>query len=118
MLRRHCNGRGRGCRRSGLWATAPRSSRKTAATNTRRRVLLFKLGKGARELVFDAKRRGLWVHCGRINSLKRYRAMEAIGVDSCDGTFLKFAPTKNLPRMQVWLNDLRDRPAMFKIGEL
>lgn len=73
----------------------------------------FKLGATARSLIFEAKRRGKWVHCGRINSLKRYRAMEALGCDSCDGTKVVFAPDVNLPKVLGWVRDLKDRPALF-----
>lgn len=73
----------------------------------------WKLGSAARELIFEAKRRGKHVHCGRINSLKRYRAMEALGCDSCDGTFLVFGPSLNLPKVLSWARSLEDTPALF-----
>lgn len=77
----------------------------------------FKLGPEGHRVALEAKRRGLWLHCGRVNSKRRCRYAEALGCDSADGTFLKFAPTENHGRMQVWLDDLRDRPAMFTIGD-
>jgi len=46
----------------------------------------FKLGADARELVGEAKRRGLWAHMGRVNSDQRARYAHAIGCDSVDGT--------------------------------
>jgi len=46
----------------------------------------FKLGEHARELVADAKRRGLWAHVGRVNSYRRMRYAHEIGADSVDGT--------------------------------
>jgi hypothetical protein len=49
----------------------------------------WKLGEGARLLVAEAKRRGKWVHMGRVNSLKRMKYAESIGCDSADGTVLK-----------------------------
>jgi hypothetical protein len=49
----------------------------------------WKLGEGARELAGEAKRRGKWVHMGRVNSLRRMRYAESIGCDSADGTVLK-----------------------------
>jgi hypothetical protein len=76
----------------------------------------FKLGAVARRLVHEAKARGLRVHMGRVNSLRRYRYAEAIGCDSADGTFLKFGPAKNLIRMLGWYRDLDNRPALFKMG--
>lgn len=77
----------------------------------------FKLGAGARELITAGKRRGMHVHMGRVNSLKRYRYAEAVGCDSVDGTFLTFAPTKLLPVLLGWARDLEDRPALFKFDE-
>jgi hypothetical protein len=49
----------------------------------------FKLGPSARDLVAEAKRRGKWVHMGRVNTRRRYDYARAIGCDSVDGT--KFA---------------------------
>lgn len=78
---------------------------------------VFKLGPIARRVVYEAKNRGKYVHCGRVNSLRRYRYAEAIGCDSVDGTFLVFGPEKNLPRLLSWYRDLEHRPAMFQIGD-
>lgn len=46
------------------------------------------------ELAAEAKRRGKWVHMGRVNSLRRMRYAEAIGCDSADGTVLKHDPSR------------------------
>lgn len=47
----------------------------------------FKLGPVAAELAREAKRRGLWVHWGRVNSRKRIRHIAETGAaDSCDGS--------------------------------
>jgi hypothetical protein len=46
----------------------------------------WKLGPEARALVAEAKRRGKWVHMGRVNSKKRIAYAKAIGCDSVDGT--------------------------------
>lgn len=62
----------------------------------------WKLGRHARDLVREAKRRGKRVHMGRVNSAKRYRYAEAIGCDSADGTFLTYGPDVNLPRLLAW----------------
>lgn len=66
----------------------------------------WKLGIEARVLVGEARRRGKWVHMGRVNSLKRLRYADAIGCDSADGTFLAFGPDKNLPILLGWLRDV------------
>jgi hypothetical protein len=54
----------------------------------------WKLGPGAEALAREAKRRGKWVHMGRVNSLRRMRYAESIGCDSADGTVLKHDPTR------------------------
>lgn len=70
----------------------------------------WKLGPAARELVAEAKRRGKWVHMGRVNSEKRFRYARAIGCDSADGTYLTRGPDTNLPKLLAWIrgNDQLD----------
>ncbi|HWT25850.1 MAG TPA: hypothetical protein VN213_20260 [Solirubrobacteraceae bacterium] len=58
----------------------------------------FKEGPDAAALIRDARRRGLWVHVGRVNTLRRYRRFQAMGVDSVDGTSLSRWPDLYLPR--------------------
>lgn len=66
----------------------------------------WKLGPEARELTAEARRRGLPVHMGRVNSFKRLAYAEAIGCTSADGTFLTFAPQENLRRLAGWFDKL------------
>jgi hypothetical protein len=62
----------------------------------------FKLGPVAAELVAEAKRRGLWVHVGRVNTRKRASYIASIGADSFDGTsFSRFRHT-HLPNGLAW----------------
>jgi hypothetical protein len=63
----------------------------------------WKLGPGAASLIREAKRRGKWVHMGRVNSGRRYSYAAELGCDSTDGTFLAFGPTVNLPRLLKWV---------------
>lgn len=70
----------------------------------------WKLADSTRQLVLEAKRRGKWVHMGRVNSLRRLRAAEFMGCDSADGTYLKFGPDANLPKLINWLRVLRAQP--------
>lgn len=65
----------------------------------------FKLGLGAKAIE-AGKRRGKHAHMGRVNSFKRLRLAAVLGCDSADGTFLKFAPDINEPRMLHWLDRL------------
>jgi len=44
---------------------------------------------------------------GRVNSGKRFRAAQAGGYDSVDGTFLAFGPKPNLIRLQGWMQQSR-----------
>lgn len=46
----------------------------------------WKLGPSAEALALAAKRRGKWVHMGRVNSARRIRYAASIGCDSVDGT--------------------------------
>lgn len=66
----------------------------------------------APDLVRAAGERGMWCHQGRCNSLKRLRAAQAAGYDSADGTFIKYAPDKNLPQVLLWLRSIERQPAM------
>lgn len=58
----------------------------------------WKLGPVARAFAQEAKRRGLWVHMGRVNSARRLRYAQSIGVDSVDGSGFARFPDAMLPR--------------------
>lgn len=64
----------------------------------------WKLGPAVPGLISEAKARGKWVHCGRVNSRKRWRYMDHLGCDSVDGTYLVFGPKVNLPKLLRWVN--------------
>lgn len=66
----------------------------------------WKLGAGAAACVAEAKRRGKRTHMGRVNSYKRLALAQSWGVDTADGTFLKFGMTQNIPRMLTWFDKL------------
>ena len=66
----------------------------------------WKLSPAAAAIVAEAKRRGKWVHMGRVNSYKRLAYAQEIGCDSADGTFLAFGPRQNLPRLEGWFERL------------
>lgn len=61
----------------------------------------WKLSQAAFAVAAEGRRRGLWVHVGRVNSYRRYRAW-ADHADSCDGTYLAFGPDTNLPKLLTW----------------
>ena len=68
--------------------------------------------RGGRDAVMAAKRRGKKVHMGRCNSLEKLRAAIAIGCDTADGTFLKYAPNHNWGRMKRWFDQLDLQPGL------
>lgn len=74
----------------------------------------WKLGAAVRVLVAEAKRRGKWVHMGRVNSGRRMRHAQVIGCDSSDGTYLSFGPEANLPTLAGWLRHAA-HPTLFTI---
>ncbi len=67
----------------------------------------FKLGRGG-DAILAARKCGKPVHMGRVNSFSRLRLAAAAGCASADGTFLKFAPDINEPRMLRWLDRLAE----------
>lgn len=50
-------------------------------------------------LIAEAKRRGLWVHAGRVCTLRRAEIMAALGVDSFDCSIFSKMPDKFVPWM-------------------
>jgi hypothetical protein len=72
----------------------------------------WKLGPEARSVARTAKRLGLWLHMGRVNSLRRLRYAASIGCDSVDGTFLTYGPDANLPRLLRFLRRA-NQPSLF-----
>lgn len=58
----------------------------------------WKLSRTAERLVHIARARGLWVHVGRVNTLKRVARVEAMKADSIDGSQFSRWPTKYLPQ--------------------
>ena len=55
----------------------------------------WKLSEAVRELVAQARGRGVWVHMGRVNSYRRLRLADHWGVGSVDGTYLAFRARRN-----------------------
>jgi hypothetical protein len=58
----------------------------------------FKLGPDGARAAREAKRRGLWLHMGRVNTANRARYAATIGCDSFDGS--KFSRWRT-----TWLAD-------------
>jgi hypothetical protein len=54
----------------------------------------WKLGQHAIDCIRWAKRLGLPVHVGRVNSQRRFRHFQLVGADFCDGTGPVYAPDR------------------------
>lgn len=73
----------------------------------------WKLSEPAYQLGMAAKRRGKWVHMGRVNGMGRLRAAAGAGFDSADGTKLAFGPDVHLPLVLRWLDTVNAQRGMF-----
>ena len=80
------------------------------------RLAEWKLGLAAAELGAEAIRRGREVHGARVNSGRRVAYMESIGCTTADGTFPKWSPRTNLPRMRRWFTDMADNGVQGVLG--
>jgi hypothetical protein len=72
----------------------------------------FKLGPVAASIAREGKQRGLWVHCGCVNTRRRFRYAADIGCDSVDGTAFSNWPEIKIPKALRWLNDLDRQPSL------
>jgi len=72
----------------------------------------WKLSEAAYRLAAEAKRRGKWVHMGRVNSWRRFRAAAVSGYDSADGTFIAFHPEKCARLVASWHGRIRQQQRM------
>lgn len=64
----------------------------------------WKLSESSYLLAIEAKKRGKWLHMGRVNSLKRMKIANSWGCDSVDGTHLNFGPLEEAKaRVNRWL---------------
>lgn len=91
----------------------------TECPDCRGQLREWKLGPVAASIAAAARRRGVWVHMGRVNSRIRLRYADTIGCDSVDGTYLAFGPHKNLALLLGWLAEIERQPALFEavLGE-
>ena len=65
----------------------------------------WKMGEQAYEIALAARKRGKWVHMGRVNSWDRLDWASRIGCDSADGTFMRYGkPQEMVARLKVWLD--------------
>lgn len=85
----------------------------------------WKIGLAAEELAHRARGHGKWVHMGRVNSMRRMKRARAMGVNSADGTFIKYTrrprardthagerDTRGAVDIHAWGNWLRMNPTL------
>jgi hypothetical protein len=70
----------------------------------------FKESDAVAYLCREAMKRQKWIHCGRVNSLRRLILMQKFGCDSVDGTFVAFGPDKNFPIVVDWIKTVNSQP--------
>jgi len=69
----------------------------------------WKLSESAYKLALEAKKRGKWVHMGRVNSIKRLEIARLYGCDSVDGSgFSRFPDTKIPPSLEYLETPLQE----------
>lgn len=73
----------------------------------------WKMSPAADYCIQQAKRRGKWVHVGRVNSQRRIRHFKMMEVDSVDGTSLTYAPDRDFWVFQKVLL----QPTLFSLLE-
>jgi hypothetical protein len=76
----------------------------------------FKLSESAYTVVAEAKRRGKGTHLGRVNSLRRLMAARLAAYDSADGTFVKYGPDQNLPKVYGWLDAVNSVQTLWEVA--
>lgn len=65
----------------------------------------FKLSDMARKITADARKIGLPVHMGRVNSRRRIRYAIDIGCTSCDGSGFSKWPDARIPLAVAWIRE-------------
>src|SRR5260221_14285962 len=66
----------------------------------------FKIGEAGRLVTERAKAEGKLVHMGRVNSERRMLIANRWDCDTADGTYLRYRPDENLPKLLSWLDTL------------
>lgn len=70
----------------------------------------WKLGAAAWDLAREAKRRGKWVHLGRVNSRRRLRHAWAMRADSTDGSSASMFGDTYIPKYLRWQAEMLSWP--------
>lgn len=72
----------------------------------------WKMSKSADSCISYAQSVGKWTHVGRVNSQRRIKHFQLVGVDSVDGTSITFAPDNTIRRLN---KQLLQKP-LFQLG--
>lgn len=75
----------------------------------------YKESAEVKGLCDEAKRRGLWVHWGRVNGRRRYALALKAGADSIDGTGFSIAPDINIPKAEEWEAGVQMQPELADV---
>ena len=62
----------------------------------------WKMSEGSEYCIKKAQRDNKWIHVGRVNSDKRYKYFQLLGVNSVDGTYVIYSPKRNLNDLDRW----------------
>lgn len=73
----------------------------------------WKLSRAAADLADEARRRGLWLHMGRVNRNRRLKIAHDLDCDSVDGSSYSWFPKANIPGATAWLRHLDRAPRLF-----
>lgn len=73
----------------------------------------FKLSDTALQICREARRRGKWVHIGRVNSRIRFMRFTSVA-DSADGTCLIIASKIRTPEVVGWVREHRNRIPLWE----
>ncbi len=73
----------------------------------------WKLSSHAADLAAEGKRRGAWVHMGRVNSRRRLTVAMDMGCDSTDGSSLSMFGDKYIRAFVRWSSNLHQQPTLF-----
>jgi len=76
----------------------------------------WKLGPSAERLARHATDLGKPVHMGRVNSWRRFALAEWFGCSTADGTYLKFGPDVNLPRLLRYCAHVAAQPSLLGVA--
>ncbi len=66
----------------------------------------FKLSRAAADLAAEVKRRGAWLHVGRVNSRRRIKHCWSLNADSFDGTSASMFGDVYVPKYLNWMREM------------